>query len=261
MTRGQVSDKICLVTGAGSGIGRATAELMAAEGATAIIADIDIDAAKSVAESLANKGYRAVALELDVAEESGWRTTIDNILSDHQRMDVLVNSAGIALTNQVLDSSLDEWREVMRVNLDGVFMGTHYAISAMKDGGSIVNIASVAGINPFTGAAAYCSSKAAVRMFSRVAAIECADRDSGIRINTVSPGGVKTAIWETQAFFQSLVEEHGSTEAAFEALEGTVLSRRFFSPEAVAETILYLASDAASHVTGAEIVLDRGHTA
>jgi NAD(P)-dependent dehydrogenase (short-subunit alcohol dehydrogenase family) len=130
----------------------------------------------------------------------------------------------------------------------------------MTNGGSIVNVASVSGITPSAGAAAYCASKAAIRMFSKVVAIECADNNSGIRVNTVTPGGVRTPMWEEEEFFRALVDEHGGSEAAFAALEGEARSHQFFSPEAVAETILYLASDDASHLTGVEIVLDRGHT-
>lgn len=260
MSPGRVANKICLVTGAGSGIGRATAELMAIEGATSIIADIDLKAATSVADSIVDRGFQAEALELDVAADSDWRSAIDKTLGGHGCLDVLINSAGISISKRMTDCSLDEWRKVLAVNLDGVFLGTRHAIKAMRNGGSIVNIASVSGIKPSAGAVAYCASKAAVRMFSKVVAIECADNGSGIRVNTVTPGGVRTPMWEKEDFFRELVDEHGGTREAFAALEGEALSHRFFSPEVVAETILYLASDDASHLTGVEIVLDRGHT-
>ena len=97
-------------------------------------------------------------------------------------------------------------------------------------------------------------------MFSRTVAIECADAETGVRVNLVTPGGVKTAMWDKMDFFKELVAEHGGTEKAFAAMAGTTLSRRFFSPDEIARTVLYLASDESSHLTGAELVLDRGHT-
>lgn len=148
----------------------------------------------------------------------------------------------------------------MSVNLDGVFLGTKHAIDAMGTGGSIVNVASVSGITPSAGAAAYCASKAAVRMFSKTAAIECADANNGVRVNVVTPSGVKTPMWEKEEFFRALMDEHGGIEGAYAAMAGDTPSHQFFSPEEVAETILYLASDESSHLTGTEIVLDRGHT-
>ena len=168
----------------------------------AIVADIDIDAARSVAEEITRGGDVAKAIKLDVSNESEWQAAVSYELDHHKGLDVLVNNAGISDCRPVAVSSLDDWRRVMNVNLDGVFLGSRYAISAMPDGGSIVNIASVSGINPpGGGAAADCASKAAVRIFSKSLAIECADANNRIRVNVVSPGGVKTPIWEKQEFF------------------------------------------------------------
>jgi NAD(P)-dependent dehydrogenase (short-subunit alcohol dehydrogenase family) len=127
-------------------------------------------------------------------------------------------------------------------------------------GGSIVNIASVSGIKPFAGAAAYGAGKAAVRLFSRIAAIEFANTSNGVRVNIVTPGGVKTPMWEGMDFFRELVAKHGGSEEAFASLAGSVPSQQFFSEEEVAQTVLYLASDESAHLTGVELVLDRGHT-
>ena len=110
------------------------------------------------------------------------------------------------------------------------------------------------------GASAYCASKAAVRMFSKSVAIECADGKTGIRVNVVTPGGVKTPMWEQEQFFQDLMTEHGGVEEAFAAMAGQLPSHRFFTAADVAQTILYLASDESSHLTGTEIVMDRGYT-
>ncbi len=184
------------------------------------------------------------------------------MLGKHGRLDVLINNAGITVSKGVAESSLEDWRMVMSVNFDGVFLGTKSAIEAMNrnGGGSIVNVASVSGVKPSAGAAAYCSSKAAVRIFSKTVAIECADAKTGIRVNIVTLGGVKTPMWEREEFFRELMAEHGGTEEAFAAMAGDTPSHQFFTPEEVAETILYLASDESSHLTGTEIVMDRGHT-
>ena len=258
--RGRVEEKVAVITGAGSGIGRATATLLAIEGAKVVCADIDLGAAQSSVKMIAEEGGEATALKLDVADENAWESALDAVLGQYKRLDMLVNNAGISVSKPIVEMTLDEWRKVMAVNLDGVFLGTKHAIAVMMNGGSIVNVASVSGITPSAGASNYCASKAAVRIFSKTAAIECADAKNGIRVNVVTPGGVKTPMWEKEEFFKALIDEHGGTEEAYAAMAGDTPSHQFFSPEEVAQTILYLASDESSHLTGTEIVLDRGHT-
>jgi NAD(P)-dependent dehydrogenase (short-subunit alcohol dehydrogenase family) len=262
MTAGRVQDKVALVTGAGSGIGRATATLLAYEGASVFVADINEQAAQVAAGDITAAGGKAEPLALDVADEGAWRQAMDRILATHKRLDIVVNNAGVSFAKSVADMSLAEWRRILTVNLDGVFLGTKHGIRAMQagHGGSIINVASVSGIRPFAGASAYGASKAAVRLLSRIAAIECADARNGVRVNVVSPGGVKTPLWETIDFFRALVAEHGGAEGAFAAMAGPVPSQQFFSAEEVARTVLHLASDEASHLTGVEVVMDRGHT-
>jgi len=254
---------VALITGSGSGIGRAAAILLARHGATVVVTDLDGSAAENVASEIGQYGGIATSSPLDVTQEPEWQRVVEAVLSAHQRLDVLVNNAGVSLAKPTDTMTLAEWRRVISVNMDGVFLGTKQAILAMKKGGggSIVNVASVSGIKPAGGASAYCASKAAVRMFSMTAAIECADAKTGIRVNLVSPGGVKTPMWEKMPFFQDLIAQHGGVQQAFGAMEGKVPSQQFFVPEEVAETILYLTSDESSHLTGIEIVLDRGHTA
>ena len=258
----RVEGKVALVTGAASGIGRATAARLAREGAAVIVADIDHEAAKACAAEITAQGGQATAAQLDVADESQWRQVIDAVAREHGRLDVLVNNAGMSISKPVSDLAFQEWRKVFSVKLDGVFLGTKYAIPAMQagGGGSIVNVASVSGLKPSGGASAYCASKAAIRMFSKAVAIECANAKTGVRINVVSPGGVKTPMWEKEEFFRSLMAEHGGSDEAYAALSGHVPSQQFFSPEDIASTILYLASDESSHLSGTEVVLDRGHT-
>jgi NAD(P)-dependent dehydrogenase (short-subunit alcohol dehydrogenase family) len=260
---GKVHEKVVLVTGAASGIGRATALLLAQEGATVIVSDINLKAAEQVAGEIDQQGGQCEPARLDVADEGGWRAVLDVILSRHQRLDVLINNAGLSFAKPVADMTWEEWRRVLSVNLDGVFLGTKHAIQAMGSGagGSIVNVASVSGIKAYPAAGAYGASKAAVRQLSRIAAVECADAKTGVRVNVVTPGGVKTPMWETMDFFQQLVTEHGGTEKAFAAMAGGAGSQQFFAPEEVARTILYLASDESAHLNGVEIIMAQGHVA
>jgi NAD(P)-dependent dehydrogenase (short-subunit alcohol dehydrogenase family) len=262
MSQARVPGKVAIVTGAGSGIGRATASLLAAEGATVFIADVNEDAAQAVAAAIASGGWKAEPLPLDVADDAAWRAATERVLAAHGRLDILVNNAGVPFGQPVGEMSLAEWRRVLAVNLDGVFLGTKYGIRAMQagNGGSIVNVASVSGIKPFAGAAAYGAGKAAVRLLSKIAAIECQDAKNGVRVNVVTPGGVKTPMWDAMDFFRGLVAEHGGAEEAFTAMAGSVPSQQFFSADEVARTILYLASDESAHLTGVELVMDRGHT-
>jgi NAD(P)-dependent dehydrogenase (short-subunit alcohol dehydrogenase family) len=245
-----------MVTGAGSGIGRATAILLAQEGATVIVCDIDVDAAEQVGNEIRDRGGKAEVMKLDVADESDWVAAMKN-----QRLNVLVNNAGVSFAKPIAETTIDEWQRVLRVNLDGVFLGTKHAIILMRStgGGSIINVASVSGITPYPEASAYGGSKAAVRLFSKVAAIECADAENGIRVNVVTPGGVKTPMWESMSFFQKLVARHGGNEQAFAAMAGGSVSNRFSSPEDIARTIVFLASDESAHLTGVEFVIAQGH--
>jgi len=250
-----------MVTGAGSRIGRATAILLAQEGATVIVCDIDVQAAQQVANEIRDGGGKAEEIGLDVAGESDWVAAMETVLTRHQRLNVLVNNAGVSFAKPIAETTIDEWRRVLRVNLDGVFLGTKLAIVTMRSagGGSVINVASASGITPFPEASAYGASKAAVRYFSKVAAIECADAKTGIRVNVVTPGGVKTPMWESMSFFQELVAKHGGREQAFAAMAGSSASNQFSSPEDIARTILLLASDESAHLNGVELVIAPGH--
>ncbi|MBY0372555.1 MAG: SDR family oxidoreductase [Bryobacteraceae bacterium] len=231
-----LSGKIALVTGAASGIGRAVAEAFAREGARVIATDIDT---------------------LDVTREEDWDRAM---ASADGRIDILVNNAGIVSGDEIAETKLSDWRRLMAVNLDGVFLGTRAGLRQMKKqepaGGLIVNIASVTGIKPLAGAAAYGSAKAAVRHLTKCAALEGARH--GIRVNSVSPGGVKTAIWEGTKMFADLVATEGSREGAFAAMGAGAPIPRFAEPEEIAAAVLYLARPEAAFMTGADLVIDGG---
>jgi len=254
---------VALVTGAASGIGRATAMLLARHGATLLCADVDVAGAAATAVTIRQTGGVASELQLNVTLESDWARALSLGLERNGRLDVLVNCAGISVAAPVTEMSFDEWRRVMAVNLDGVFLGTKHAIGAMRKtglGGSIVNVASASGIKPAAGASAYSASKAAVCMFTKAVAKECVERGDAIRVNSVCPSGVKTPMWRTMPFFKESVAKLGSEEAAYQSMAQSLLHRRFAEPEEIAEAILYLASDESRFVTGMDLVIDGGYT-
>ena len=254
-----LTGRVALVTGASSGIGAATARLLAAHGAVTYCADLAEPEADDVGTSSTTTSH-TVQIRLDVREEAEWETAVSAVLEHEGHLDALVHAAGIAAASPLADTTLAEWRHVLATNLDGSFLAIKHGIRAMrKSGGTIVVIGSASGIRPSAGAVAYSTSKAAVSMLVRAAAKECREGKLPIRINAVSPGGVKTPLWRAMPFFGNLVELHGSEEAAFAAMEAHG-GDRFATPEQVAEAVLFLVSDAASHITGVELPLDDGYT-
>lgn len=256
-----MNGKVALVTGAGSGIGRAAALRLAEEGARVFVTDLSEDAAREVAREISERGGEAESRKLDVTSERDWQSAVQHAMQKWSSLHVVVASAGISFAKPINGMSLKEWRTVMRINLDGVFLGLKHAVPALRDsgGGSIVVLSSASGIKAAAGASAYAASKAALRLLAKTAALECAP--DKIRVNTILPGGVETPMWRTMPFFAEQTAKLGSEEAAWKALsEGTPLGR-FAKPEEIADAILYLASDESSFVTGAELVMDGGYTA
>ena len=252
-----LTGRVALVTGAASGIGAATARLLTAHGAVTYCADL---AKAEDAATSDTATSRTVQIQLDVREEDAWDTAVSGVLENEGKLDVLVHAAGIAAASPLADTTLAEWRRVLATNLDGTFLAIRHGIRAMREsGGAIVVIGSASGIKASAGAVAYSTSKAAVGMLVRAAAKECRQEELPIRINAVSPGGVKTPLWREMSFFSDLVELHGSEEAAFAAMEAHG-GDRFAEPEQVAEGVLFLVSDAASHITGVELPLVDGYT-
>ncbi len=252
--------KTALITGAGSGIGRATAELFAAEGARVAATDLETARVEAVAERIRDEGGDCFARVLDVRLEADWTAAIADVVERWGGLDVLVANAGISFAKPIADMSLEEWRRVQSVNLDGAFLATKYGVQAMRQrgGGSIVIVSSASGIKASAGASAYCASKAAVRQLARAVALECAG--DGIRVNTVVPAGVVTPMWEDMPFFQQLARERGEAGAWQALAAGTPLGR-FADPNEIAAGILFLASDESSYVTGTDLVMDGGYTA
>lgn len=245
-----------LVTGAASGIGAATARLLAQEGAYVYCSDRDRQGAESVAAGIGAE--HAAPLWLDVADEAAWSAAMGVIREAGRQLSVLVHAAGIAAAGSIRATTLPEWRRVMAINLDGAFLATRHGIEAMhQHGGTIVLVGSASGIRPAAGAAAYSTSKAGLAMLARTAAKECRDAGMPVRVNVVSPGGVRTPLWRAMPFFQDLITQHGSEEAAFAALAGS--GPPFAAVEDVAQAISFLVSPAASQVTGVELPVDAGY--
>jgi 3(or 17)beta-hydroxysteroid dehydrogenase len=258
----RLKGRVALVAGAASGIGRATALLLAAEGASVLAADVNKagvdELATSVGQPDALRGLR-----LDVTREADWVAAVQHVLSVWSRLDVLVVSAGITHAAPVDQITLEDWRRVMAINLDGAFLGTKHVVRAMRaagHGGSIVLVSSASGIKAAPGASAYAASKAGLRLFARSVALECAA--DGIRVNTVHPAGVRTPMWTGADFWAATLAEHsGDEDATWRALAASTPLKRFAEPEEVAQAILFLVSDAASYVTGTELLVDGGFTA
>lgn len=262
-------DQIALVTGAASGIGRATALALGRAGARVCVTDRDpagAEAAAAEVAALAEGGPRKLAAapafphRLDVTDETDWEETVAAVLDHWGALDVLVANAGISAAEPITDTSLEAWRRITATNLDGAFLGVKHGARAMRDGGggSIVVVGSASGIRAAPGAAAYSASKSAVAMLVRSAALELAG--DGIRVNAVSPSAVRTPMWTAMPFFKEMIAEHGEEGAWAVLAHGTPLGR-VAEPEEVAEAILFLASDAASYITGVELPVDGGYTA
>ena len=256
---GRLAGKAALITGGASGIGRRTAERMVGEGARVAIADIDTEAGEAAAAEI---GGGVAFAALDVTDEAGWREAIAAVLARFGRLDALVNSAGIGTMGTVEETSFADWKRVMAVNADGVFLGCKYGVEAIKRtsrepgaGGSIVNISSVSGLIGGHNLAAYNASKGAVRLLTKSVALHCARQGYDIRCNSVHPTFIDTPM--VRAMYER-APEPGAIKAK---LERQVPLRRLGEPDDIAWGIVYLASEESKFMTGAEFVVDGGITA
>ena len=218
----ELEGKVSLVTGASRGLGKAIAIKLASLGSKVAINYLASDEmAYKVAEEVEGMGRGAMLVKADVADAKAVRAMTREIVKRWEKIDVLVNNAGVMIRKNIEDISLDEWQWIMRVNVDGVFLGTKYAMGAMKKsgGGSIINISSMAGIVGTPGTSVYNASKAAVRLFTKVAALECSKDglDYNIRVNSIHPGLVLTDMVDAE-----IKEEASATGQILETIVGSL---------------------------------------
>lgn len=252
---GRLEGKIALVTGAGSprGLGGATAMRFAEEGAFVYLTDLDAAGAETVAAGIREAGGKAEAMAQDVTSEADWDRVLAAIEKAHGRLDVLVNNAGIAVLKPLAMLSASDWARQNSVNLDSVFHGTKRAAALMRkvgQGGSIINLSSIAGMVGVPMCGAYGAAKGGVRIFSKAIAMECAAE--GIRCNSVHPGMIETAMQDVA---------RTDNPEGFRELVATIPMKRMGEPRDIANMNLFLASDESAYITGAELVVDGGVTA
>ena len=248
---GQLDGKIGIITGAASGIGAACAKVLAREGARLVLTDLDDAACRRVAEQTGS-----VALRHDVTDETGWPAVIE-AAERLGGLHILVANAGIGIMASALEMSLADWRRQMAVNVDGVFLTAKYGIPLMRrsGGGSVVMMSSVAGLRGSANLAGYSATKGAVRLFAKSMALECAAARDNIRVNSVHPGIIDTPIWTKLP------------PGANAPMDPQMIARAMVpigkagAAEDIANGVLFLCSDASSHMTGSELVIDGGITA
>ena len=249
-----LNTKVALVTGAGSGLGAACARALAASGATVLLADIDVDKARAEAEAI---GERAQAYQLDVRRETDWHTLVESIAQRYKRLDILLHCAGVLHMANFRKTSYQDFKRVHEVNVDGIFLGTREALPLMEQSGpgAIINICSVSGNVAGHNIAAYNSSKGAVRMLTKSIALSCARSGHGVRCNSVHPTFVDTPM------IRSLSPDHSAHLELLEKMRQQIPLGRLASADDVAAMVVFLASDQAQFLTGAEFMVDGGMTA
>jgi len=260
---GRVAGKVALITGGASGIGRSSAERLAEEGAIIVLTDVQDDKGAEAVAAIQAKGGQAEYHHHDVTVEADWIAVAAAVKARHGRLDILVNNAGVAFSGSVVDMPLAQFQLQNAINIDGVFLGVKHSLPVMRlsgDGGSIINMSSVAGLKGSAILAGYCASKGAVRLFTKSVALECASVKDGVRVNSVHPGIIETPIWDTIVGTGEPGDNaRPSRPATLDAMtaEAVPLGKKGW-PGDIANGVLWLASDESRYVTGAELVIDGG---
>lgn len=239
---GRLEGKVAIITGGAMGIGCAISSLFSQEGAIVIVTDIAQSIGQNLVETFENKG---LFIKHDVSSPNDWNNVRDQVLSKFGRIDILVNNAGIQIPASIEDAKFEDWRKIQAVNADGTFLGCQMAVRAMKsNGGSIINIASVASHSGEAGGAAYSASKGAIRSLTKSIAVHCQNNNYGIRCNSIHPGVIDTPM--VRDMREQMGLEPKSPNAG--------------NPMQIAYAALYLASDEAQLVNGAELLVDAART-
>jgi NAD(P)-dependent dehydrogenase (short-subunit alcohol dehydrogenase family) len=255
-----VDGKVALVTGGASGIGAGCAQRLAEEGARVIVTDLQDAKGGELAAAIAKAGGAARYLHHDVTREDAWVEVVADVEKTEGRLDILVNNAGIGIgCPSITLMSLDDWRRQQAVNVEGVFLGIKHSLPLMRkagNGGSIVNMSSVAGLKGSAFLAAYCATKGAVRLFTKAIAMECANAKDGIRVNSVHPGIIETPIWLS---ITGMGQAGTNAPPDLDAMSQTAVPLGVKGlPLDIANGVLWLASDESRYVTGEELVIDGG---
>ena len=249
---GRLDGKVALISGGARGQGATEAQLFSREGAKVVLGDVLDEAGRHVEAAIRTAGGEATYVHLNVTSEADWRAAVDTAERRYGQLHVLVNNAGILIRKSIEETTEDDWDRIMAVNVKGVFLGTKYAIPAMRraGSGSIINISSTAGLvgSPY-GSSAYTATKGAVRLFTKATAVQHAKEH--IRCNSVHPGPIET----------DMIRDTLSDPVLRDERLNRVPLRRIGKPEDIAYGVLYLASDESSFVTGSELVIDGGSTA
>jgi len=263
---GRVEGKVALVTGAASGIGKGAAVLLAAEGASVMLTDIDDEGGKKAVQEIEAAGGKAAYLTQDVRSEARWEEVVAETVKTFGALQILVNNAGIGIGASTFEMPLEEFQRQNAINVDGVFLGCKHGIPAIAKagGGSVINISSVAGLRGAAGMAGYCASKGAVRLMTKAIAMETAQAQMNVRVNSVHPGIIDTPIWQKipqgSGPMQALLPEGANAIDPNMIAAGVPLGVPG-TPVDIANGILYLASEESRYVTGSELVIDAGMTA
>jgi NAD(P)-dependent dehydrogenase (short-subunit alcohol dehydrogenase family) len=259
---GQVEGKVALVTGGASGIGAGCAERLAEEGARVVITDVQDGKGGEIVAAIEKAGGKARYLHHDVTSEDAWVGIVADIEKTEGRLDILVNNAGIAVPcPSITLMKLEDWRRQQAVNVEGVFLGLKHSLPLMRkagNGGSIINMSSVAGLRGSSILAGYCATKGAVRLLTKAIAQECAMAKDGIRVNSVHPGLIETPIWIGIA---GMGQPGANAPPDLDAMSANAVPLGVKGvPQDIANGVLWLASAESRYVTGQELVIDGGLT-
>lgn len=253
---GRLDGKVALITGGSSGLGEAMGKRFAKEGSRVIITDLNQERGRKIEKEISDAGGEVRFYHHDVTQEDQWEKVIEQLLNEFGELNIVVNSAGTTTIANVEETSFDDWKRVLSVNLDGVFLGTKHGILGIKKNrstGSIINISSIMGLVGDANAAAYNASKGGVKLLTKSAALHCAQSKNNIRVNSIHPGFIDTPM------VQGFAKEGGDFDV--ELLKSLHPVGHLGKPNDIAEGAIYLASDESKFVTGSELVIDGGYTA